>query len=86
MEKQARELKVMVETHKSKEGREFNTFKLVQDNGRLVDLRFKQGNDTTEIAKCNKCRVVVEELKDASRYYEYPRFYANGIVSVDKIN
>lgn len=63
----------------------FMKYKMVNESGKLVDLRFKKGNDTTSIDMCSKCNVTLESLSDASSNYEFPRFYADGILAVEKI-
>lgn len=81
------EIKVIVTkvTPKDTSKPSFNKYKIVRDGGRLVELRFKRDVNTSEIDKCTKCVLLVDTLQDASANFEYPRFYAGGLISVEKI-
>ena len=63
----------------------FKSFKYVSDGGKMVDLRFKKDVDLNQFDGMNKFKVVVKEFNDCGDRYEYPRAYAGGIVSVEKI-
>ena len=76
---------VLVRPVKDKTGKEFMTYRMVGDGGKLVDLRWKKDTDLRELNECKKARVTVEYLSDASNRYEFPRFYAGGIVAIEKI-
>ena len=76
---------VLVRPVKDKTGKEFMTYRMVGEGGKLVDLRWKKDNDLRELNECKKARVTVDYLSDASERYEYPRFYADGIVAIEKI-
>lgn len=76
---------VLVRTVKDKTGKEFLTYRMVGEGGKLVDLRWKKDTDLRELNECKKACVTVDYLSDASACYEYPRFYAGGIVAVEKI-
>ena len=76
---------VLVRPVKDKTGKEFMAYRMVGDGGKLVDLRWKKDTDLRELNECKKARVTVDYLSDASARYEFPRFYAGGIVAVEKI-
>lgn len=76
---------VLVRPVKDKTGKEFLTYRMVGDGGKLVDLRWKKETDLRELNECKKARVTVNYLSDASTHFEFPRFYAGGIVAVEKI-
>lgn len=76
---------VMVRTAKDKTGKEFLTYRMVGDGGKLVDLRWKKDTDLRELNECKKAHVTVDYLSDASARFEFPRFYAGGIVAIEKI-
>ncbi len=40
--KEALEIKVIVREYETREGKKFNAFKAVQNNGKLIDLRFQR--------------------------------------------
>lgn len=76
---------VIVRTVKDKTGKEFLTYRMVGEGGKLLDLRWRKETDLRELNECKKARVTVDYLSDASERYEFPRFYAGGIVAVEKI-
>lgn len=76
---------VIVRSVKDRTGKEFLTYRMVGDGGKLVDLRWKKDTDLRELNECKKARVTVDYLSDASARYEFPRFYAGGIVAIEKI-
>jgi len=76
---------VLVRPVKDKTGKEFLTYRMVGEGGKLVDLRWRKETDLRILNECKKARVTVEYLSDASARYEFPRFYAGGIVAVEKI-
>lgn len=76
---------VLVKLIKDKTGKEFYTYRMVVDGGRLVDLRWRKETDLRELNDCKKARVTVDYLSDASNRFEYPRFYAGGIVAIEKL-
>lgn len=78
-------LTVLVKPVKDKTGKEFMTYRMVGEGGKLVDLRWKKETDLRELNECKKARVTVDYLSDASARFEFPRFYAGGIVAVEKI-
>lgn len=85
MENELKELKVIIKEVKTKDGKTFKAFKAVNESGALVDLRFRKDVDTRELEKCGKAVIVVDRFSDASARYEFPRYYAGNIVSIDKI-
>lgn len=76
---------VLVKPVKDKTGKEFTTYRMVGEGGKLVDLRWRKETDLRILNECKKARVTVDYLSDASARYEFPRFYAGGIVAVEKI-
>lgn len=76
---------VIVRRVKDKTGKEFLAYRMVSDGGKLVDLRWKKETDLRILNECKKARVTVDYLSDASERFEFPRFYAGGIVAVEKI-
>lgn len=76
---------VLVRPVKDKTGKEFLTYRMVGEGGKLVDLRWRKETDLRILNECKKARVTVDYLSDASARYEFPRFYAGGIVAVEKI-
>lgn len=76
---------VLVRPVKDKTGKEFLTYRMVGEGGKLVDLRWKKDTDLRELNECKKARVTVDYLSDARARFEYPRFYAGGIVAIEKI-
>lgn len=76
---------VLVKSVKDKTGKEFMTYRMVGEGGKLVDLRWKKETDLRILNECKKARVTVDYLSDASARFEFPRFYAGGIVAVEKI-
>jgi len=63
----------------------FKKYKMVDSNGKLIDLRFRMGTDLTAVNACKKCIIHCKYLSDASANYEYPRFYCGEIVGVEKL-
>lgn len=76
---------VLVIPVKDKTGKEFLAYRMVGNGGKLVDLRWRKETDLRILNECKKARVTVDYLSDASARFEFPRFYAGGIVAVEKI-
>lgn len=76
---------VLIRPAKDRAGKEFLTYRMVGDGGKLVDLRWRKDTDLRELNECKKARVTVDYLSDASARFEFPRFYAGGIVTIEKI-
>ena len=76
---------VLVKPVKDKTGKEFLTYRMVGEGGKLVDLRWRKETDLRILNECKKARVTVDYLSDASARFEFPRFYAGGIVAIEKI-
>lgn len=76
---------VLVRPVKDKTGKEFLTYRMVGEGGKLVDLRWRKETDLRILNECKKARVTVDYLSDASARFEFPRFYAGGIVAIEKI-
>ena len=81
-----KKIKVIVKHVEMKEkGLNFFTYKTPNEQGKLIDLRFKLGNSLEKLNECKKAWVQVARLDDASDYYEFPRMYADGVASIEKI-
>lgn len=61
----------------------FIAYKLIENNGKLVDLRFKRSVDTTIFKGLTKLEVEVEDI-NLNKNFEYPRYYV-GIVNKESI-
>ena len=85
MENTTKTITVLVKLVKDKTGKEFFTYRMVGDGGRLVALRWKKDTDLRELNECKKARVTVDYLSDASNRFEFPRFYAGGIAAIEKL-
>ena len=85
MENTTKTITVLVKLVNDKTGKKFLTYRMVGGGGRLVDLRWTRDTDLSELNECKKARVTVDYLSDASPYFVYPRFYAGGIVAIEKL-
>lgn len=85
-EKELKTIKILVKDIETKDGKKFKKYSMVGENGKLVDLRFKMGTDLSKLNECKKAVIKVAYLSDASDYYEFPRFYAGEITSVEKLS
>ena len=85
MENTTKTITVLVKLVKDKTGKEFFTYHMVGDGGRLVDLRWEKDTDLRELNDCKKARVTVDYLSDASYRFEFPRFYAGRIAAIEKL-
>ena len=83
MIEEQKEIKVIVRKGKTKDGKEFNAYKYVQENGKLVDLHFRKDVEVSKFEGLNKFKVKVGYFQLANNY-EYPRIYA-GNVDYDSI-
>ena len=66
------------EVPKSSTHEAFVSYSIVNDGGRLVDLRFCRTVDTRLFEGMKKFEVSAE-VEDASARYEYPRYYCKAI-------
>lgn len=74
-------IRVIRKTAKTKDGREFSSYKLVGDNSRLIDLRFTRdvAPEALKAFECVNKFEVEAEISDASDRYEYPRVYCHAV-------
>ena len=86
MENTTKTITVLVKLVKDKTGKEFFTYRMVGNGGRLIDLRWTKDTDLRELNECKKARVTVGYLSDASYRFEYPRFYGGDIEAIEKLN
>ena len=77
-EKEKFEIKLIKRTGKTKDGKQFDAFKLVKENGKLVDAHFRKDCNMSVFANGNKFECVVGYLQIADNY-EYPRVYIGDI-------
>lgn len=78
------EIRIIKKIVEQENGVPFNSYKLVEKNGKLTDLRFKKDVDTRVFDDGTKFTASVEYLQLANNY-EYPRYYASGLSNVKKI-
>lgn len=78
------EIKIIKKIVEQANGVPFASYKLVEKNGKLTDLRFKKDVDTRVFEDGSKFTANAEYLQLASNY-EYPRYYASGITNVKKV-
>ena len=80
------EIKLMKRSGKTKDGKQFDAFKMVKDNGKLVDAHFRKDCNMSIFADGNKFKCKVGYLQIAENY-EFPRVYIGEVdeTSVQKI-
>ena len=80
------EIKLIKRLGKTKDGKEFDAFKMVKDNGKLIDAHFRKDCNMSIFADGNKFKCKVGYLQIADNY-EFPRVYVGEIdeTSVQKI-
>lgn len=71
-------IKIIKRKGKTKDGREFDAYKLVQENGRLIDLHFRKEVDTSKFADLTKFEVEAGYVQESNNY-EFPRVYVSEI-------
>lgn len=76
--KEMKEIKLIKRTGKTKDGKTFDAFKLVKENGKLVDAHFKKDCNLSVFANGNKFVCKVGHLQVADNY-EFPRVYIGEI-------
>ena len=84
-----KESKIIVKMIKT-ENKSFNSYKLVQENGELIDLRMCQSVDNSEIKLLNDCKKAIiqydiEDLSINSTKWEFPRAYIKNFKFIKKI-
>ena len=84
--KETQKIKLIKRTGKTKDGKQFDAFKLVKDNGKLVDAHFKKDCNMSAFADGNKFECEVGYLQICDNY-EFPRVYIGDIVetSIKKV-
>ena len=80
------EIKLIKRSGKTKDGKQFDAFKMVKDNGKLIDAHFRKDCNMSIFADGNKFKCKVGYLQIADNY-EFPRVYLGEIdeTSVQKI-
>ena len=84
--KELTEITLIKRSGKTKDGKQFDAFKMVKDNGKLIDAHFRKDCNMSIFADGNKFKCKVGYLQIAENY-EFPRVYVGEIVetSVQKI-
>ena len=84
--KELTEITLIKRNGKTKDGKQFAAFKMVKDNGKLIDAHFKKDCNMSIFADGNKFKCKVGYLQIADNY-EFPRVYIGEIdeTSVQKI-
>lgn len=77
-QKEMTNIKVIVRQGKTKDGKEFDAYKMVQENGKLIDLHFRKDVETSKFAGLKKftCNAEYVQISEA---YEFPRVYVGGV-------
>ena len=84
--KELTEITLIKRSGKTKDGKQFDAFKMVKDNGKLIDAHFRKDCNMSIFADGNKFKCKVGYLQVAENY-EFPRVYGGEIdeTSVQKI-
>ena len=84
--KELTEITLIKRSGKTKDGKQFDEFKRVKDNGKLIDAHFRKDCNMSICADGNKFKFKVGYLQIAENY-EFPRVYVGEIdeTSVQKI-
>lgn len=84
--KELTEITLIKRSGKTKDGKQFDAFKMVKDNGKLIDAHFRRDSNLAIFADGNKFKCKVGYLQIAENY-EFPRVYVGDIdeASVKKI-
>ena len=84
--KELTEITLIKRSGKTKDGKQFDAFKMVKDNGKLIDAHFRKDCNMSIFADGNKFKCKVGYLQIAKNY-EFPRVYVGEIdeTSVQKI-
>ena len=80
------EIKLIKRSGMTKDGKRFDAFKMVKDNGKLIDAHFRKDCNMSIFADGNKFKCKVGYLQ-ITENYEFPRVYVGEIdeTSVQKI-
>lgn len=76
--KELKNIKIIVKKGKTKDGKEFDAYKMVQENGKLIDLHFRKTVETSKFAGLNKFTVDVGYCQ-VSENFEFPRVYVGDV-------
>lgn len=79
MKNETTKIKIIVRKGKTKDGREFNAYKMVQENGKLIDLHFRKNVDVSKFDGLAKFTVDVGYCQ-LSENFEFPRVYVGDVV------
>ena len=84
--KELTEITLIKRSGKTKDGKQFDAFKMVKDNGKLIDAHFRKDCNMSIFADGNKFKCKVGYLQIAENC-EFPRVYVGEIdeTSVQKI-
>lgn len=84
--KELTEITLIKRSGKTKDGKQFDVFKMVKDNGKLIDAHFRKDCNMSIFTDGNKFKCKVGYLQVAENY-EFPRVYVGEIdeKSVQKI-
>ena len=82
-QKNVYEIKVVVKEAKTKEGKTFNTYRVVEKTGKLVDLRFRKDVKNVPTETC----IMVVDKKDIhlDSKREYPCYWVKAIQELKPI-
>ena len=77
------EIKIIVKEQETKEGKKFNTYKVVESNGKLVDCRFRK--DVEGLPKKTCIMVVKQENINYDERREFPCYWVKAIEELKDI-
>lgn len=77
-EKETQKIKLIKRIGKTKDGKEFDSYKLVKENGKLVDAHFKKDCNMSVFADGNKFELEAGYVQHCENY-EFPRVYIGDI-------
>lgn len=75
---ESKNIKIIVRKGKTKDGKEFDAYKMVKENGKLIDLHFRKNVETSKFAGLSKFTVDVGYCQ-ISENYEFPRVYVGDV-------
>ena len=76
--KEKKEITLIKRSGKTKDGKQFDAFKMVKVNGKLIDVHFRKDCNMSIFADGNKFKCKVGYLQIAENY-EFPRVYVGEI-------
>ena len=77
------EIKVIVKEQETKEGKKFNTYKVVEKGGKIVDCRFRK--EVTNLPKKTCVMVVKKENIHLDEKREFPCYWVKAIEELKEI-